>query len=235
MIKIPANLINVERRMELRVLGNQGPYPSDKGGTSGYLLSKGNTNLLLDAGSGCLSNLMLFKKPSDITAVILSHLHFDHISDMLPLAYALEKRINVYLPNFESPQLELLKSIDKFNLIYIKEGQIYTEGLFSFRFKRLVHPVISYGLKLTDGKNTFGYTGDTKYTDTLLGFYKNTNLLLADCGQNNGTQSFHMTQKEGEHLKNSLNTRVLATHFPPDFKKESDILEYTEVLMLYRV
>ena len=78
--------------MKLTILGNNGPYPAPGGACSGYLLSSdsGDTRILIDCGTGVLCRLMDECPPEALDAVVLSHLHFDHMSDMLPMQYALQ-------------------------------------------------------------------------------------------------------------------------------------------------
>ena len=49
--------------MKLTVLGNNGPYPSKGGATSGYLLEFDDRLFLLDCGSGVFSNLLRHVQP----------------------------------------------------------------------------------------------------------------------------------------------------------------------------
>ena len=67
--------------MQLIVLGTDGPYPGASKACSGYLLSYGNTKILLDCGSGVLARLQCHQDLNQLSAVVLSHLHYDHISD----------------------------------------------------------------------------------------------------------------------------------------------------------
>ena len=47
-----------EDKMELTVLGKYGPYPkAGDGAASGYLLTQGDTALVMDMGSGTLARL----------------------------------------------------------------------------------------------------------------------------------------------------------------------------------
>jgi len=91
--------------MKLTILGNNGPYPAPGGACSGYLLESdsGETRLLIDCGTGVLANLLAVCPPKALSAVILSHLHYDHMSDMLPMQYALQfssrvKSLPVFAP-----------------------------------------------------------------------------------------------------------------------------------------
>ena len=73
--------------MYLTILGNNGPFPAPGGACSSYLLESdsGETKLLIDAGTGSLARLMDIARPETLDAVVLSHLHFDHMSDLLPM------------------------------------------------------------------------------------------------------------------------------------------------------
>ena len=73
--------------MKLTVLGCNGPYPAPGGACSGYLLQEGDTGVLRDCGAGVLAQLEKHMPPQNLTAIVLSHLHYDHMSDMLPLIY----------------------------------------------------------------------------------------------------------------------------------------------------
>ena len=74
--------------MKLTVLGNNGPFPAAGGACSGYLVIEGDKKILIDCGNGVLANLQKFIKLEEIDAVILTHLHSDHMSDMMVLRYA---------------------------------------------------------------------------------------------------------------------------------------------------
>jgi ribonuclease BN (tRNA processing enzyme) len=68
----------------LTVLGCDGswPGPAPGGAGSGYLVRAGDTVLLLDAGPGTFANLCRWGDPGQVTAVILTHEHPDHWTDL---------------------------------------------------------------------------------------------------------------------------------------------------------
>jgi len=76
--------------MELIVLGTSAAYPRCGGACSGYLLRDGNTNILIDCGTGVLSNLFKWADPACLNAMIITHLHTDHFLDIYPLRYYLQ-------------------------------------------------------------------------------------------------------------------------------------------------
>jgi len=88
--------------MKLTILGNT--VRSVGGGAcSGYLVTEGDTRILIDCGNGVLANYQKFARIEDLSAVILTHLHSDHMSDMMVLRYALQ------IKKSRGADIELLK------------------------------------------------------------------------------------------------------------------------------
>lgn len=75
--------------MRLTVLGKS-PAWSDAGGAcSGYLIEDSGTAVMLDCGNGAFAKLRAVRDYTEIDAVVISHLHADHILDLVPYAYGL--------------------------------------------------------------------------------------------------------------------------------------------------
>jgi ribonuclease BN (tRNA processing enzyme) len=68
--------------LTLTVLGCSGSFPAAAGACSGYLVDDGSTRLWLDAGSGTLANLQSHVDLADLDALMLSHDHPDHWTDL---------------------------------------------------------------------------------------------------------------------------------------------------------
>ena len=66
----------------LTVLGCDGSWPGPGGAGSGYLVAAGGTSILLDAGPGTFSELQRHIDPEGIDAVVVSHAHPDHWTDL---------------------------------------------------------------------------------------------------------------------------------------------------------
>jgi ribonuclease BN (tRNA processing enzyme) len=66
----------------LTVLGCDGSYPGPGGAASGYLVRAGATTIWLDAGPGTFANLQRVAEPGSVDAVVLSHEHPDHWTDL---------------------------------------------------------------------------------------------------------------------------------------------------------
>lgn len=85
------------------MLGCDGSYPGPGGAASGYLVEVAGVAIWLDAGPGTFANLQLVADPGRVDAVILSHEHPDHRSDVDSFAVWLRERpparpVPVYAP-----------------------------------------------------------------------------------------------------------------------------------------
>src|SRR5207302_5737560 len=68
--------------LTVTVLGCCGSYPGPDAACSGYLVDDGATRIWLDAGSGSMANLQHHIALTDVDAVVLSHEHPDHWTDL---------------------------------------------------------------------------------------------------------------------------------------------------------
>ena len=75
--------------MEVTVLGKSPSWQDAGGACSGYLVSAGSMTVLIDCGNGVMGKLRERIDYLDLDAVVISHIHGDHVLDLAPLAYAL--------------------------------------------------------------------------------------------------------------------------------------------------
>lgn len=75
--------------MRLTVLGKSPAWTDAGGACSGYLAEHGSTRLLLDCGNGVFGKLRARTDAYALDAVVISHLHADHVLDLVPFAYGL--------------------------------------------------------------------------------------------------------------------------------------------------
>jgi ribonuclease Z len=69
--------------MKITLLGTGSPLPSATCAGPSTLVQAGDTNLVIDAGRGVIMRLVgAMCPPASITAVLLTHLHSDHICDL---------------------------------------------------------------------------------------------------------------------------------------------------------
>ena len=75
--------------MRLTILGSGSPEAYARRASSGYLLEIGDDRILFDCGGGVFDRLVQSgRKPSDLTHIIFSHLHSDHMIDYARLVHA---------------------------------------------------------------------------------------------------------------------------------------------------
>jgi ribonuclease BN (tRNA processing enzyme) len=107
--------------MELIVIG-AGPAYTDRRGAAAasYLVLAEGASLLLDLGQGAFPNLASTLEPSELKAVVVSHLHPDHFIDLVPLRHYLRfefdppRRVRVLGPAGLGERLDALHAAPGF-------------------------------------------------------------------------------------------------------------------------
>ncbi|MDQ1641319.1 MAG: hypothetical protein QOJ90_670, partial [Actinomycetota bacterium] len=74
--------------MRLTVIGCSGSFPGPDSPASCYLVEADGFRVVVDLGNGALGPLQRHCAIGDIDAVLLSHLHPDHVMDVLSLYVA---------------------------------------------------------------------------------------------------------------------------------------------------
>src|SRR2546426_5906303 len=147
--------------MRLTVLGCAGSFPGPDSACSAYLVEAEGFGLMLDFGTGSLSALQRFSHLKAIDAILLSHLHCDHMVDAcsyvvvrrwapdgpyprLPLygpAGVRERMDGVYGSSDEGP-LD-----DVYSFHELTQGT-FTIGPFTVTVAHVNHPVETFGVRL---------------------------------------------------------------------------------------
>lgn len=212
--------------MKLTIIGYWGGYPGVDEASSCYLLEKNGYKLALDFGSGALSKIQKYTNVLELDAVILSHYHTDHVADIGVLQHILlvqsyitghTKKVKIY-GHCENP-LEFRRLDDEYTeAVEYDPNNALKIGPFFIRFLRTKHPVPCFGMRITDGKSTIVYTGDSAYQDEWIKFSKGADLLLSECnyykGQD-GTAAGHMTSEDVGHIASEADVKeVILTHLP---------------------
>ena len=213
--------------MRLHVLGWQGPCPGAGGALSGYLLEAASgEGLLLDLGSGSLSRLMRIREPRGLCGIILTHLHWDHMSDMLPLSYMAGMAGMPVLAQEEPVFARKALEAGPWRLLPHAECAL---GPFHIRFFAARHPVPASCVRIECEGKSFVYTGDTNTVPGLADFCRGADLLLADAGL---PESVYAPEKP--HLSPRLCAslaleagakRLVLTHLSPSAAPEGVLAE----------
>ena len=221
--------------MKLIVLGCSGPYPAAGGATSGYLLEADRKRFLLDCGSGVLSQLRKRMDPCDLSAVFLTHTHWDHMCDLFVLQYELEKNrcsLPLYVPvETDAAPLALLSG-NAFHIIRYGRETLEFDNV-SVDSCPVSHPVPCRALRFTAAGKSFVYTGDAATSEGLESFCRDIDLLLADSAfladeWHPGVPHMHAAMA-AKLAADCRADKLVVTHFPPHTARERIVGEAREV------
>jgi ribonuclease BN (tRNA processing enzyme) len=195
--------------VKLTVLGKSPSWQDAGGACSGYLVEDGDTAVLIDCGNGVFSKLRMFRDYVDVDAVVLSHLHADHMLDLVPFAYALtyaprQQPVPVdRWPGTDDPARPVLHAPpgardtfrrlagtwgpeelieNAFDLREYEERDELEIGSLRVRFQGVPHFVDTYAMRLstTNGGGKLVYGADCSPTEELTRFAMNSDLMLME-------------------------------------------------------
>ncbi|MBU8905021.1 MBL fold metallo-hydrolase [Desertibacillus haloalkaliphilus] len=213
--------------MKFTVIGYWHGYPGSGEATSSYLLEADGYRLLLDCGSGAMSQMQAYCAPETLDAVIVSHYHQDHIADIGVLHY--NRLINSKLGKSTNPLLLYghREDEDEFKKLsyppYVKAVAYQADGTisigpFQVSFCKTIHPKPCYAIRVEYNGYSLVYTADTSYFPELSAFASETDLLVAEASFYEGQEaaSFgHMTSKDAATVASEAGAKqLLLTHLP---------------------
>ena len=196
--------------MRITVLGKSPAWQDAGGACSGYLIEQDGFGLLLDCGNGVFSKLRRFRDYVDVDAVIISHLHADHMLDLVPFAYALTyaprqqpvpvagwpgtdhpARPELYAPRGAAETFRSIVSnwgneelVEHAFQLHEYDGTEQLEvGPFSFRFCEVPHYLTTFAVELScrgNGGGRFTYGADCSPNDELVEFARGTDVLMIE-------------------------------------------------------
>jgi ribonuclease BN (tRNA processing enzyme) len=215
--------------MRLTVLGCAGSFPAADAACSAYLVEAAGFALMLDFGTGSLSALQRYADLRRVDAILLSHLHCDHMLDAC--SYVVVRRyapdgpyptLPVYGPAgvrerlvaaYGSPDEGPLEDVYSFHTIV---PGTFTVGPFTVTTERVNHPVETFGVRLEYGGRALAYSGDTGPCDALVRIAQRADVFLCEASYIDGEDNppgLHLTGREaGEAAAKAAVGRLLLTH-----------------------
>lgn len=229
--------------MRLTVVGCAGSFPHAGSAASSYLLEADDGartwRVVLDLGNGASGPLHGYVDPGRLDALAISHLHADHVSDVVVL--------NVYLryhPDGPQGPVALLGPVgtpQRLAEIAGSDPATDTDGQFVFSawvdrepvrvgpFEiepvRVNHPVEAYGMRVTGPSEadparrvTLAYTGDTDDCPALDHLARDADLLLSEAaflegGPSDAVRDVHLTgARAGQVAQRTGAKRLVLTH-----------------------
>lgn len=229
--------------MRLTVVGCAGSYPHAASAASAYLVEardgERTWRLLLDLGNGASGPLHGYVDPGELDAVAISHLHSDHVADVVVLNVYLRYHpegprgpIRLLAPTGTPERLAEIAGSDpatdtngQFTFEPWTEGQVVTVGPLEIAPVRVNHPIEAYGVRVTGPSEadparrvTLAYTGDTDDCPALDDLARDADLLLSEAaflegGPSDEVRGVHLTgRRAGEVAARSGAHRLVLTH-----------------------
>jgi ribonuclease BN (tRNA processing enzyme) len=225
--------------MRVTVLGGSSASPNPGAGCSGYLVeTAGGTRLVLDLGPGTLPELRRHADMRTLDGIVVSHMHLDHVLDLLALRHALAYNprpavapIPVWLP--PGGEQLLARAAAPFDecdapgvfaaTVDVQEydpDQALTIGDAIVTFAPAVHYVPAWAMRVTarDGGGDLAYTGDTGPSASLATFFDGAAVVIAEAtlleaGDQRFAERRSLTAAEAGELARAAGATVLVlTH-----------------------
>lgn len=162
--------------------------------------------MLLDCGAGVLGRLQEHVAVDDLSAIVISHLHPDHFSDLVPLRYGRRygedgaREISVFLPPGGIAYLHTLAAaLSKARPFW--DGalrlQEYAPGMaiqasgITVGPHEVVHGIRSFGMRVQAGGRVLAYSSDTIMCDEVVTLAQGAHVLLAENTLGGGAPAHH--------------------------------------------
>jgi ribonuclease BN (tRNA processing enzyme) len=192
--------------------------------TGGLWFNLDNTEILVDPGPGTLVQAVKRKlDPKKLDAILLSHKHLDHSSDINVMIEAMtdggfKKRGLVFAPldalENDPVILQYLRSYPR-DIILLREGGKYEIGNVIVETPlQHRHEVETYGFILRTQKHLISYIADTRYFDEIVRHYTGELLIINVVRLNPDERFAHLSLPDAQSIIQSLKPKIaILTHF----------------------
>ena len=219
----------------LTVLGTDGSYPGPGGCNSGYLLQAGEFATWMDTGPGTMANLQLHLPLSRLDAVVVSHAHPDHWSDLEGLYVAMRyflgrKGLPIYAPEGLRDLMVGEKPDGTFDWRVIADGETAHVGPARWNWSRTDHPVETLASRVEVGGRALAYSADTGPEWELSSLGEGIQLALVEATmtlQEEGSIQHLSARQAGRTAAKAGAERLLITHFAPPIDRAVSLAEAT--------
>ncbi|HRA47868.1 MAG TPA: MBL fold metallo-hydrolase, partial [Thermomicrobiales bacterium] len=185
--------------MIVTVLGGSAAGPNTGAGSAGFLIQHGGTSVVLDLGPDTLRELRQHSDLRELTAVVISHYHLDHMLDLGALRYHVaynpvspNHKIALWVPPGTTPLFA--RWAETFGhepgIGFFSEHFVFAEydpatGLafdgLDIAMAPTVHEAQGWAMRVTaDNGQCLGYTADTGPAADLTSHFQGVDLLISE-------------------------------------------------------
>jgi ribonuclease BN (tRNA processing enzyme) len=223
--------------MKLTVLGRSPAAPNPGEACAGYLVEGGGARVLVDIGPGIVSQLLRFHHPDELDAVVISHMHTDHMLDLVTLRYVYpwrarprDQRLRVVAPAGSADQLlDLARGVgnarhfeDSFRLSEHDGSSTFSYAGLSLTPVQTLHYIPCWGFRIEGDGRRLSYTADTAPCGGLVDLADGADLLLSEATLRSLDEDAEPPEPRGHLLpaeagaaaREARAGRLLLTHLP---------------------
>jgi ribonuclease BN (tRNA processing enzyme) len=233
--------------VKLTVVGCSPAWPNPGISHSGYLIEEGEGRLLLDCGPGVLADLRTLDGGwPKVDSIIVTHWHLDHWGDLVPWVwgrmFGLGRKLDspeLWVPPGGTAQLQQFGGF--FGVETMFEG-VFTVAEYadreSFRtsaglelipFKVPHYNVDCYAFRVTDGRKTLAYSGDSAPSEQLIEMARDADLFVCEAtlidSEADSLPRGHLSADEAIAASEAAGAKRLVLTHRPDELPLDDALE----------
>lgn len=214
--------------MKLTVVGCAAAWTRRPGRASScYLVEHEGVAIVLDLGQGSFAELSRYRQPETVSAIVISHLHADHLIDLIPLRHYLKYEAGGKPSSALHGPRELRLRIDRLcgegNFLDALPGEALEPGTFdaaglAIEARRVTHIPDSFAFRISvPGASgpALVYSGDCGRAADLLPLVRPGDVLLCEAafGAADDAAGIHLTAAEAASVAAATDARQLVlTH-----------------------
>lgn len=220
--------------MRVTVLGGSAAIPNAGAGCAGFLVEEGETRVVLDLGPGTVGELRRHVDLAAVDAVVISHMHVDHVLDVVALRHGLAFKpeaspepLPVWLPPGGEAQLRAVLApleawqppgrFDRAVTLWENEpAEVLAVGALTLTFQPTVHDVPCWAIRVDGATGSVVYGADGGPASDLARFAQGADLLIAEAtlieGESDPERGSLTAVEAGELAARSGARQLLLTH-----------------------
>ena len=226
--------------LRITVLGSSGTYSSGDSSCSGYLVQSAGAAVLLDTGPGSSIELQRHIDLRDLDAIVVSHEHPDHWTELPCLYHAFRYGIQRHgVPTYGTAGTRRLLELvvpdaltTAFDWHVIDETAEVTIGDQRWTFSLTDHPVETLAARVEAGGRSIVYSSDTGPGWSPTEFSAPIDLMIYEATLPVAMEPLgipHVSGRQaGERARTAEVGRLVVTHVPPEHHPADRIEAATE-------